>query len=438
MNALAGVSMGLTVVGTGAVASLGVGCVSHSDSHVVIKAVKPENQTTINNTNPYRDEAWVLEMIKKYSAWPMFEDVEGKTDHLKSNGPFMLQAMRIDSLALYRASDSLLSSKDWIRKAMAIDSAEVIWQLTINDRELYTQYKDLIKDTLATDSSFFRLLDSLIATGKIPIIFEDLEFVDIIANEIAGGNRKIYKFLSAEMRGHPSIIATYSKIPTSCAVQPAMLSGPDDITVDLRPQFKAFNLVPRGQGSRPTCSIFTTVAALEFACARVSGNNERLSVEYSNWAANQMNGRSDDGDFFKWAIKGYQRYGIVSARSCPYRRTFRNDYQTFPNLRDGKGHLRRSCSDLYIRWIREHNGVSGLNEREYCDVLETLIKGNPVAVGSSHSRLLVGYYNDPNADGGGVFLTLDSTGKGSFSKVTAKYVRERIYDAFVVEPTKTK
>lgn len=61
-----------------------------------------------------------------------------------------------------------------------------------------------------------------------------------------------------------------------------------------------------------------------------------------------------------------------------------------------------------------------------------LAAGWPVAAGSAHSRLLVGYRQDQKADGGGVFLTMDSA-LNRFDEVPLAFVRDQVNDAFVVE-----
>ena len=66
-------------------------------------------------------------------------------------------------------------------------------------------------------------------------------------------------------------------------------------------------------------------------------------------------------------------------------------------------------------------------------VKETLARGYPVAAGSHHSLLLVGYKPDPTQPGGGVFLTRDS-GKGRYSSVSYEHVKEQMGGFFCVEP----
>lgn len=199
---------------------------------------------------------------------------------------------------------------------------------------------------------------------------------------------------------------------------------------DLRATFAALGLPPRAQGPRPTCSIFTTVAVIEFATARTTGANVRLSVDYCNWAGNVATGRADDGDFFHTALAGWERFGICRDELWPYGPTFDARVGASPDaLVDGGRHLASVAPGLQVRWIRPNDGKPGLTEAQFADVVATLARGWPVAAGSGHSRVLVGYRE-------GTFLTLDSA-LGGFGAVPAAFVRDELYDVFVVEPKVT-
>lgn len=202
---------------------------------------------------------------------------------------------------------------------------------------------------------------------------------------------------------------------------------------DLRPVFAELGLPPRSQGPRPTCSIFTTTAAFEFAYARATGHGERLSAEFCNWAANAATGRRDDGDFFHCALAGYERFGICPDEQLPYAAQFDPQLVPSPDALVAAGrHLGGAGERLRVRWVRPIGGGPGLSDAQFADVLATLAAGWPIAAGASHSRLLVGYHSDPAAAGGGVFYTLDSA-LARFAEVTAQYVKEQVCDAFVVE-----
>lgn len=222
----------------------------------------------------------------------------------------------------------------------------------------------------------------------------------------------------------------------ACATPPppAPAPAPAPPTSDLRPRFEALGLLPRAQGPRPTCSICTTTAALEFAFARATGRGERLSVDYCNWAANAATGRRDDGDFFHFALAGFERYGICQDALLPYGEHF--DAAALPSpdaLVDGGRHRAVADVRLRVRWIRQNDGKPGLSARQFDDVLQTLAAGWPIAAGSGHSRLLIGYRPDATAAGGGVFATIDSA-TARFDAVPAAFVQNELYDAFVVEP----
>ncbi|MBL9079170.1 MAG: hypothetical protein JNL08_16830 [Planctomycetes bacterium] len=224
-------------------------------------------------------------------------------------------------------------------------------------------------------------------------------------------------------------------LTAACALPPAGAEPP--APSDLRPAFAAYGLAPRGQGPRPTCSIFTTVAAFEFACARATGRGERLSVEYANWAANAATGRTCDGDFFHHALTGYERFGLCPEAAWPYAERF--DVAAMPTpdaLVAGGRRQAGSGARLRVRWIRPNDGTAGLSPAQFDDVVATLARGWPVAAGSGHSRLLVGFTPDATAAGGGTFATLDSA-LARFDAVPAAFVRGEVNDAFVVELAET-
>src|SRR4051812_35065303 len=62
--------------------------------------------------------------------------------------------------------------------------------------------------------------------------------------------------------------------------KPAVVTTELPKAVDLRPIFKRWNLAPKRQGARNTCSVFTTTGALEFAVSKHYDRGTRLSVEY--------------------------------------------------------------------------------------------------------------------------------------------------------------
>lgn len=223
-------------------------------------------------------------------------------------------------------------------------------------------------------------------------------------------------------------------VPLLLAACTAAPGSPDSAptAIDLRPQFLARGLPPRHQGGRPTCSIFTTVAAIEYALAAGTGTGVRLSVDYANWAANAATGRTCDGDFFSHALTGFARFGVCRDELLPYAGRFDPAAVPPPDALVDGGRCLAACEGrLRIRWLRANDGTRGLDEPQFAAVLQCLADGWPVAAGSAHSRLLIGYRTDAAAPGGGVFTTLDS-GLGAFGEASAAFVRSETCDAFVV------
>jgi hypothetical protein len=202
--------------------------------------------------------------------------------------------------------------------------------------------------------------------------------------------------------------------------------------VDLRPQFASFDLTPRRQGKRNTCSVFTTTAALEFALSRHLGEGTQLSVEYLNWACNQVTRHKpvDRGQFFHDLLKGFDQHGICLEAEMPYAKTFSADYAPSHRAIDEAQQI--SATPFTIHWINPWKKTQGLSESQLHEIKVVLASGWPVAAGSNHSRLLVGYTDDANQPGGGSFITKDS-GKGKYSTVTYEFAKSKIGDVFWIE-----
>jgi hypothetical protein len=203
-------------------------------------------------------------------------------------------------------------------------------------------------------------------------------------------------------------------------------------SVDLRPRFEHFGLAARSQGARNTCSVFTTAGTLEFALAVREGRGEPLSAEYLNWACNRTIGNrtEDRGQFFHNLLKAFARYGICPESAMPYQPRF--DPQLAPSTAAVARATAIRDEGFEIHWISPWNEVQGLTDAKMRAIREVLAAGWPVAAGSDHSRLLVGYGDDPAEAGGGHFLTRDS-GSGSFDRVTYEFVRTKVSDVFWVE-----
>lgn len=205
-------------------------------------------------------------------------------------------------------------------------------------------------------------------------------------------------------------------------------------SVDLRRTLVDFGLPPRPQGARGTCSVFTTCAAIEFAHARQTGTPERFSTEFMNWAAGKAAGRPSDGNFFHNALAGFARFGVCAEAAMPYEPVFDAAREPSPEaLADARELCVLSRDLLTIHWIVPWQPDRfGVDEQQFAEIKRVLASGYPVAAGSGHSRLLVGYRDDETQPGGGAFYTEDSA-LNRFDEVTYEFVRTQVADVFWVE-----
>src|SRR5690606_10355219 len=122
--------------------------------------------------------------------------------------------------------------------------------------------------------------------------------------------------------------------------------------VDLRPELDRLGLGPRRQGRRNTCSVFTTAAVFEFALAKHRGEGAPLSVEYLNWACNQVIGNKtqDRGQFFHHLLRAYDQYGICTEDEMPYKRRFDPELEPTETARENAKALRET--PFQIHWIK--------------------------------------------------------------------------------------
>jgi hypothetical protein len=203
--------------------------------------------------------------------------------------------------------------------------------------------------------------------------------------------------------------------------------------VDLRPEFKKWGLEPARQGHRGTCSVFTTTSALEFAFSRNTGKSVRLSVEYLNWAANQATGHATDGQFFHNCLAGFRKFGICYNADMPYAKKFDASLAPSEKAVANARELHATAEKVIrLHWIKPIGPRAQLTDAQLHEMKAVLATGWPVAAGAGHSRLLVGYHDDPQQPGGGVFLA-DDSGSGKYEEVTYRFVKTKVGDVFWVE-----
>src|SRR5207244_9836536 len=134
-----------------------------------------------------------------------------------------------------------------------------------------------------------------------------------------------------------------------------------------------------------TCSVFVTAGALEFALSKHFNRGFPVSVEYLNWACNNVIGNKTDdrGQFFHDLLKGYEQYGVCFEGDMPYRPRFE------PELRPTLQALARAKEvnglEFKVHWGNPWKPQPGLTEEHLKEIKRVLAKGYPVAAGSSHS-----------------------------------------------------
>ena len=180
--------------------------------------------------------------------------------------------------------------------------------------------------------------------------------------------------------------------------------------------------------------MFTTCAAFEVAAAKHRGRGERLSPEFLNWAASQAAGAPSDGNFFHNAISGFERFGLCREVAMPYQASYDAMHAPSAEAVAEAAALRKECgAALVVHWIVPWQpNRFGVTDAQLAEIQVVLARGFPVAAGSGHSRLLVGYRDDASLPGGGAFITSDSA-LARFDEVTYQFVRDQVADVFWVE-----
>ena len=243
-------------------------------------------------------------------------------------------------------------------------------------------------------------------------------------------------------------------LPAAAVPCDALEPNAPSSSVDLRPLFKAWELGPLHQGSRGTCSVFVVVGALEYATARKHHIGQRLSAEYLNWASNQVVGKAVDGGFFADLWKGFSAYGICPAQDMPYRDTF--DPSLMPTEAAKKDAGRSLANGLRNHWIKPWDPNTGLTDAQVMAIKQVINRQWPVCGGfrwpkhpvweddvlemaspenvfDGHSLLLVGYHDDPQQPGGGVFIFRNSNNDHPEGRMTYQYAAAYMNDAMWID-----
>jgi Papain family cysteine protease len=233
-------------------------------------------------------------------------------------------------------------------------------------------------------------------------------------------------------------------------------------TVDLRPDFKRFGLVPKAQGARDVCSLFAITGLAEFELAKQNPERPRhLSEEFLIWAANEAKADRHEQAMFYEATHGLETMGICSQELMPYQNSWNPKRK--PSL-EATADAKRN-SHWIEHWIKRWNVNGGLSDSQLHAVKLQLADSHPVAAGmrwpkqvhltsdhvlntpppagvsDGHSILIVGYMDDEKHAGGGMFIFRNSFGPGwgkeGYAYMTYAYARAYINDAVSLNVSET-
>jgi hypothetical protein len=201
---------------------------------------------------------------------------------------------------------------------------------------------------------------------------------------------------------------------------------------DLRPQFARWGLTPHPQGQRGSCSVCVFASALEFALAKKRDKGDRLSVEFLNWGCLQVLKQPpvDRGQFFSDLQTAHTTFGVCTEKDMPYKPVFDPEYVPSETVRKVAEQTKQTRVETH--WMKRWTPTPGLDENHLLEIKQIIDRGWPVAAGSGHSLLLVGYEDDSTQPGGGRFIAANS-GNGQFTFVTYESVRATVADLLWIE-----
>lgn len=218
---------------------------------------------------------------------------------------------------------------------------------------------------------------------------------------------------------------------------------------DLRPLFEKYGIGIYDQGDRGTCSVFAVTGLLEFEYARKQGKAIPLSVEFLNWASNQITGEMEDGSYFSDAVMALKKYGVCSDELFPY---YIRNYSRKAEPSKSAIKEARQRRDARLIWIKEWDPETGMSDEQIMEVKKQIINEHPVAIGfqwpkkdtlyrktengimtippregvfDGHSVIIVGFRDTSDVPGGGYFIFKNSHGmqfgENGFGKMPYAY-----------------
>ncbi len=226
-------------------------------------------------------------------------------------------------------------------------------------------------------------------------------------------------------------------------------------TVNLRSRFLEFGL-PICSQTGPYCWDYTTLGVLEYEASAELGQRLSLSPGYLAWAAQETDSQGSGGSNFGRANRGLENFGIAPLSMGGVPEASANISTPPPQAIE----IGQTFGNVDFHWIRFW-GRTPLTTDQMTAIKTDIANGHPVAVGmqwpnqasfvpgtsvlkvprknrvfDGHCVILIGYEDDPNFPGGGVFLFRNSWGEnwgdGGYAKMPYALLDFCINDAFSI------
>ena len=247
------------------------------------------------------------------------------------------------------------------------------------------------------------------------------------------------------------------------------------LNADLLPNIEAAKLPMEDQGERGTCVLFATKFLLEYEYAREKNFKKsfRFNPEFLLWAVrNSYPNYVRDGAEYSNTQVGFGNFGCVNWNIDKTYSKKKTDYDpTYVPQAASQDKAKPLSTQVSLIPLFDHG--YGLNDDEFCEILEIVNSGIPVGlsvgwgneepkpgkkpagswstfdadgvqvlqytgvVENAHAIVCVGYKTDPKVDGGGYMVFHNSWGdayQGGYVYLTFRKIKEYCRNAYIALP----
>lgn len=220
----------------------------------------------------------------------------------------------------------------------------------------------------------------------------------------------------------------------------------------LEQEFERLGLFIKDQGRRGSCTVFASLAVIEYHLAR-KGKYVQLSEQFAAWAATEVGGTRKRSGYSAWDVtQGAKEYGITTEALMPYstRRVGRPSKEALADAAN-----RKNVATVVFEEDPERDGISLDVIRAMCGSISEgwpvtmsvgwddgdLDEGNMLSErgvysGNGHAIVLVGYTRSDSFSGGGKFVFRNSWGtdygRNGYADISFQYLMEFGGKAFAI------